>query len=160
VTGPVHAGSLAVIGCSDGSVRAHSTTTGKLMHRVRVEEGSPVTALRMRVSSAETQNVVMFATADGHVRYWHVTSGRFLGSPVSEVKHDCPALPPPALHGKNAMKAQLAPKSPEGIYTVTVVGCDASHTLAHGAQLRACPSHPCLSVRLMRSIEAELRRET
>lgn len=84
-----------MIGCSDGSVRAHSTTTGKLMNRVRVEERSPVTALRMRASSAETQNVVMFATADGHVRYWHVTSGRFLGSPVSEVRLRCTATTGP-----------------------------------------------------------------
>jgi WD40 repeat protein len=32
----------------------------------------------------ETKNVVMFTTADGHMRYWHATSGKFLGTPVVE----------------------------------------------------------------------------
>jgi hypothetical protein len=88
-----------VLGCNDGSVRAHSASTGKLLHHTRVgaDDGmrSPVTALRVRASAAETNNVVMFATADGALRYWHATSGNFLGSPVHEVTLAASAPPPP-----------------------------------------------------------------
>mmetsp|Transcript_1719 Transcript_1719/g.3464 ORF Transcript_1719/g.3464 Transcript_1719/m.3464 type:complete len:408 (-) Transcript_1719:37-1260(-) len=83
-------GSLLAVGCTDSGIRVYSSTTGKLMFEIRCTKGadgvaSPVTSIRFRdAPSLETKNVVMFTTADGHLRYWHATSGKFLGTPVVE----------------------------------------------------------------------------
>ncbi|KAK3279741.1 hypothetical protein CYMTET_12397 [Cymbomonas tetramitiformis] len=95
-------GEYFAIGYTSGALSVHSTTSGKQVFQVACEQDqdtpSPVTALRYRDTLAlETKNVVMFATGDGKLRFWHSTSGNFLGAPIVEENNQIFAVDTPLL---------------------------------------------------------------
>jgi WD40 repeat protein len=79
-------------GYGDGGIRIYNTTTGKKafhMQQNLVDE-MPVTSLRWRPTgpTIQTQNVLVSTHACGHLRHWHVTSGKMLHSVLVAPEND------------------------------------------------------------------------
>ena len=83
-------GGAALLAASGGDAAGAASTVpaarAVLCRRVVLDGLAGSAALPARSPALETKNVLLLATADGHLRSWHATSDKFLGAPLAVVR--------------------------------------------------------------------------